>query len=117
MAFAGLKKDKDRNDLVTYLKEAVSNALSVSTFLLTCVVDFLNEMAPCSTPSILIPPNALPLLRSVLRKETVHLRVSLDMHPFRPPLLNRFIGYVFWAERVTSLTGGAATSLRLWSPR
>lgn len=23
MAFAGLKKDKDRNDLVTYLKEAV----------------------------------------------------------------------------------------------
>jgi len=24
MAFAGLKKDKDRNDLVTYLKEAVS---------------------------------------------------------------------------------------------
>ena len=24
MAFAGLKKEKDRNDLVTYLKEAVS---------------------------------------------------------------------------------------------
>lgn len=24
MAFAGLKKDKDRNDLVTYLKDAVS---------------------------------------------------------------------------------------------
>ena len=23
MAFAGLKKDKDRNDLITYLKEAV----------------------------------------------------------------------------------------------
>jgi hypothetical protein len=23
MAFAGLKKDKDRNDLVTYLKDAV----------------------------------------------------------------------------------------------
>ena len=26
MAFAGLKKDKDRNDLITYLKEAVSAA-------------------------------------------------------------------------------------------
>ena len=25
MAFAGLKKDKDRNDLVTYLREAVSS--------------------------------------------------------------------------------------------
>ena len=24
MAFAGLKKDKDRNDLVTYLKEATA---------------------------------------------------------------------------------------------
>jgi hypothetical protein len=24
MAFAGLKKDKDRNDLITYLMEAVS---------------------------------------------------------------------------------------------
>ena len=24
MAFAGLKKEKDRNDLITYLKEAVS---------------------------------------------------------------------------------------------
>jgi hypothetical protein len=24
MAFAGLKKDKDRNDLITYLKEAVN---------------------------------------------------------------------------------------------
>jgi len=23
MAFAGLKKDKDRNDLITYLKESV----------------------------------------------------------------------------------------------
>lgn len=26
MAFAGLKKDKDRNDLITYLKEAVSKS-------------------------------------------------------------------------------------------
>ncbi|KAG6820390.1 hypothetical protein H0H93_001160 [Arthromyces matolae] len=31
MAFAGLKKDKDRNDLVTYLKEAVRHGLSLST--------------------------------------------------------------------------------------
>lgn len=27
MAFAGLKKEKDRNDLITYLKEAVSIVL------------------------------------------------------------------------------------------
>lgn len=26
MAFAGLKKEKDRNDLITWLKEAVSHA-------------------------------------------------------------------------------------------
>jgi hypothetical protein len=26
MAFAGLKKEKDRNDLITYLKESVSDA-------------------------------------------------------------------------------------------
>lgn len=31
MAFAGLKKDKDRNDLVTYLKDAV-RILASSTF-------------------------------------------------------------------------------------
>lgn len=31
MAFAGLKKDKDRNDLVTYLKEAVSVPLPPNT--------------------------------------------------------------------------------------
>ena len=34
MAFAGLKKDKDRNDLVTYLKEAVSSSLSPDVKLL-----------------------------------------------------------------------------------
>lgn len=38
MAFAGLKKEKDRNDLVTYLKEAVS----VASF--------------CSLPRMLIRP-------------------------------------------------------------
>jgi cytochrome c len=27
MAFAGLKKEKDRSDLITYLKEAVSSVL------------------------------------------------------------------------------------------
>ena len=27
MAFAGLKKDKDRNDLITYLKESVCGSL------------------------------------------------------------------------------------------
>ena len=31
MAFAGLKKDKDRNDLITYLKDAV-RILSLFTF-------------------------------------------------------------------------------------
>ncbi len=34
MAFAGLKKDKDRNDLVTYLKDAVRLLLSSFPFLL-----------------------------------------------------------------------------------
>ena len=29
MAFAGLKKEKDRNDLITYLKEAVSHPPTV----------------------------------------------------------------------------------------
>jgi len=29
MAFAGLKKDKDRNDLITYLKEATVSSLFV----------------------------------------------------------------------------------------
>jgi cytochrome c2 len=33
MAFAGLKKEKDRNDLVTYLKEAVRTwPLSISGY-------------------------------------------------------------------------------------
>ena len=29
MAFAGLKKEKDRNDLVTYLKEAVRDVFAI----------------------------------------------------------------------------------------
>jgi hypothetical protein len=38
MAFAGLKKDKDRNDLVTYLKEAVSpfQGSSLPSVLISC---------------------------------------------------------------------------------
>lgn len=41
MAFAGLKKDKDRNDLVTYLKEAVRASLLSQNL----------EMADCYTVS------------------------------------------------------------------
>ena len=32
MAFAGLKKDKDRNDLITYLKDAVSTPYIIPPF-------------------------------------------------------------------------------------
>ena len=32
MAFAGLKKDKDRNDLITYLKEATVGSLLFFTY-------------------------------------------------------------------------------------
>lgn len=32
MAFAGLKKEKDRNDLITYLKEAVSPIMFMFVF-------------------------------------------------------------------------------------
>lgn len=41
MAFAGLKKDKDRNDLITWMKEAVSFpsfATMTSTLTANCVV-------------------------------------------------------------------------------
>ena len=31
MAFAGLKKEGDRNDLITYLKEAVCHVLHLCT--------------------------------------------------------------------------------------
>lgn len=41
MAFAGLKKDKDRNDLVTYLKE------SVRTFRFSCYRRHLTNPLPC----------------------------------------------------------------------
>ena len=33
MAFAGLKKEKDRNDLVTYLKEAVRHVHAIAPVL------------------------------------------------------------------------------------
>ena len=41
MAFAGLKKEKDRNDLITYLKESVSLAPScpLLSMLLIAAVD------------------------------------------------------------------------------
>lgn len=39
MAFAGLKKDADRNNLITYLKEAVRRAsLSHSLFIATDII-------------------------------------------------------------------------------
>lgn len=41
MAFAGLKKDTDRNDLITYLKESVSNNLFFLFFLLRLIVDLM----------------------------------------------------------------------------
>lgn len=47
MAFAGLKKDKDRNDLVTYLKEAVRIVqLSVSQMFI--IVPVLSDCLICS---------------------------------------------------------------------
>jgi hypothetical protein len=44
MAFAGLKKDKDRNDLITYLKEAVSFSAFCSVSLVPTLLSRLLEL-------------------------------------------------------------------------
>lgn len=47
MAFAGLKKEKDRNDLITYLKDAVSTGLCRSLML---------GLLMCAADRIVVPP-------------------------------------------------------------
>ena len=49
MAFAGLKKDKDRNDLITYLKDSVRvMPLSSLCFWLFLIVPVLSDCLICS---------------------------------------------------------------------
>ena len=52
MAFAGLKKDKDRNDLVTYLKDAVR----ILRFFTLCFEGFLTPPMSFSVLEIFVPP-------------------------------------------------------------
>ena len=52
MAFAGLKKDKDRNDLISYLKESVR----VPKFFAFYVGVFLTAPTPSSALEVLLPP-------------------------------------------------------------
>ena len=46
MAFAGLKKDKDRSDLITYLKEAVSAMIcgGRTSYQLTFLIDRISQI-------------------------------------------------------------------------
>jgi len=63
MAFAGLKKDKDRSDLIAYLKEAVSSvftAVLVSVthlFFVDCLDGVLYVILRTSFPTALTGPS------------------------------------------------------------
>ena len=48
MAFAGLKKEKDRNDLVTYLKEAVRDVFAIVVALLLTPGPITDRIKPVS---------------------------------------------------------------------
>ncbi|KAG6879464.1 hypothetical protein C0992_002467 [Termitomyces sp. T32_za158] len=65
MAFAGLKKEKDRNDLVTYLKESVR---------------------PSATPSFPAHPSARPPKRLAVQS-VLHVTLDLIRHAYNIILL------------------------------
>lgn len=79
MAFAGLKKDKDRNDLITYLKESV------------CVLGFpfgmfLTVPMPFSAPDVFVLPLHSHYNYACVR-ERLDIRTSICCPYHTPPPL------------------------------
>lgn len=86
MAFAGLKKDKDRNDLITYLKEAVRCLSGLFPWFTThsrSIADCMSSS--CSDTSLFIPAY-LNIVSVIVRIDDI-LAPRISTSPLNPILV------------------------------